>query len=200
MDTISINADEVLNKNGQEKFKVSDKAKAAMAAGTAGVAAGIAGMSMADAIIEEAGEVQTPVSENQHTQQENVVAETETTGSVAADVNPGDVMLEEPVAEPSAETDMIAEAHHAGEEYQPFANNDPIGDNVLLEPHPEEILIAENTDTDVVIEEDSMVDMICGMPEEETVMPEEIVYPEDDLYADNGSAYGESDVQSDLMA
>lgn len=205
MDTIAINANESLNENRQErkKFKVSDTVKAAMAAGVAGAAAGVAGMSMAKEIIGEADEVQASVSENQHVQQENVVAETEIMDSEAVEVNPEYVMLEEPVVEPSTETDMIAEAqpqHNEDEEYQPFANNDRISDDFLPEPQPDEILFAEDANTDAVVEEAPVADLICSVTEEEPVITEETVYLDDDLYADNGSTYVDSDIQSDLMA
>lgn len=203
MDTIAINANEALKEDGlgKKKFKVSDTAKAAMAAGVVGATAGAAGMSMTDEITEDVDEVVTPVSENLHVQQESVVAETETADNVVVEVNPDDVMLEEPVAEPSLETDMIAEAQlqsNEGEEYQPFANNDWISDDILPEPQQDEVLIAENTNTDVVVEEVPVADVICGMPDE-VVMSEPIVFPEEKLCADDDFVYGESDVQSDLM-
>lgn len=112
-------------------------------------------------------------------------------------------MLEEPVAEPSSEADMIAETVQQsgeGDEYRPFASNDNISDDVLPEPLPDEVLIAENTDVDVIAEEDPCIDLICGMSETEHEAIEEQINPDGELYADNGSGYVDSDIQSDLMA
>ena len=205
MDTIAINANEALGENGKDKKKLnlSDNAKAAMASGAAGLAAGAAAKAVADALGGEHGEdVETTSDEHTYSQtvqpEEAVAAE-----NVVAEVNPEEVMLEDPVAEPSTETDMIAESvtqTEADDDYRPFANNDHISEEVLPEPQPEEVLIAENTEIEAVPESDSAVDLICGLPEQEEVTPEDIVYPEEDLFADNGPANNEYDVQSDLMA
>lgn len=209
MDTIAINANATNSEEGQGKknFKVSDKAKVAMATGAAGLAAGAGVKAMADALGGDSDEGQTSVTGEQDVQQGATAAETISAEDVVTEVNPDDVMLEEPVAEPIAEsvadTDIIAEAQpqpSEGSEYQPFANSDPIGDDVLPEPQPEEVLIAENTGTDVVVGEDSTVDLICGVSEEESEITEETVYPEEDLYAGNPATYDDYDVQSDLMA
>ena len=200
MDTIAINANEAHNDEGKKKFKVSDTAKAAMATGVAGAVAGAAGMSVADGMTADPTE-EASVTTNQESQ-EDVVAEAEPVSEVTAEVNPDEVMLEEPVAEPSTETDMVVgtESQHSDETgYQPFANNDQIGEDVLPEPQPDEVLIAEDTESDVVVDADPTVDLICGI-EEEAGLPEEVVQQEEDLYADNGSVCDESDIQSDLMA
>lgn len=205
MDTIAINANEALGENGKDKKKInlSDNAKAAMASGAAGLAAGAAAKAVADALGgEHVEDVETASDEQTSSQtvqpEEPVVAE-----NVVAEVNPEEVMLEEPVAEPSTETDMIAESvtqPEVEDEYRPFANNDHISEEVLPEPQPEEVLIAESTEIEAAPESDSAVDQICGLPEQEEVTPEDAVYPEEDLYADNGPANNEYDVQSDLMA
>ena len=201
MDTIAINANEAHDEEGKKKFKVSDTAKAAMATGVAGAVAGAAGMSVADGMTVNPEE-DSPVATGQDSQQEEMTAEAETAAEVTAEVNPDDVMLEEPVAEPSTEPDMVVGTEpQQGEEtgYQPYANNDQIGEEVLPEPEPDEVLIADNTGADVVVETDPTVDLICGI-EEEAGLPDEAGLPEEDLYADNGSACDGTDIQSDLMA
>lgn len=209
MDTIAINANEALGENGQDKKKLnlSDNAKAAVASGAAGLAAGAAAKAVADALGREQGEDVEATSDEQTSSQtvqpEEPVMESVATENVVAEVNPEEVMLEEPVAEPSTETDMIAESvtqPEVEDEYRPFANNDHISEEVLPEPQPEEVLIAESTEIEAAPESDSAVDQICGLPEQEEVTPEDAVYPEEDLYADNGPANNEYDVQSDLMA
>ena len=206
MDTIAINANEALGENGKDKKKLnlSDNAKAAMASGAVGLAAGAAAKAVADALggehEEDSSDKQTS---SQTVQPEEPVVESVTAENVVAEVNPEEVMLEEPVAEPSTETDMIAETvmqPGTEDDYRPFANNDQISEEVLPEPQPEEGLIAENTEIEAVLENDSTVDLICGVTEQEEVTPEDAVYPEEDLLADNGSANNEYDVQSDLMA
>lgn len=209
MDTIAINANEALNEEGQNKKKVniSENAKAAMAAGVTGIAAGIGAKAVVDALNHDSDEDTASETEGrQGVSHEEPVAGEETTAAteeIIAEVNPDEVMLEEPVAEISAETDMIAEAvTHPGAEddYRPFAGNDRITDEVLPEPQPEEVLLAENTEVEAVHEDDSAVDLICGVPGQEELTPEDAVYPEEDLYADNGSYNNDYDVQSDLMA
>jgi len=205
MDTIAINANETLNEQGQEKkkFKVSNAARTAMSTGTAGLAAGAAAKTAFDALTGDkaATDEEQPAQHDAHIAQHEEVAAAES----IAEVNPDDVMLEEPVAEPSTETDMIAGAEPQAEtgeegEYQPFANNDRIEDDVLPEPQPDEVLIAENAEVEVVAEDDPTVDLICGLPETEPEILVDPVYPGDELYADNGSEYDESGIQSDLMA
>lgn len=202
MDTIAINANDALNEQGQDKkkFKVSDTAKAAMATGAAGLAAGAAAKSAYDALTDDKEDEQATGIEEQTVPQEEVTAET--MAEPVAEVNPDEVMLEEPVAEASSETEMIAEAHpqEEGPGYEPFASNDQIGDETLPEPQPDEVLIAENTEVEVVAEDDPTVDLICGLPETEPEILVDPVYPEDELLADNGSEYDESGIQSDLMA
>lgn len=209
MDTIAINANEALGENGKDKKKLnlSDNAKAAMASGAAGLAAGAAAKAVTDALGREQGEEGETTSgeqtSSQTVQSDESVVESVTAENAVADVNPEEVMLEEPVAEPSTETDMIAETvaqTEVDDDYRPFANNDHISEEVLPEPQPEEVLIAENTEIEAVPESDSAVDLICGVPEQEEVTPEDAVYPEEDLFADNGPANNEYDVQSDLMA
>lgn len=205
MDTIAINAGEALNEDGQAKKKlnISDTAKAAMATGAAGIAAGMAAKSMADSFGEDTAEETAAVTEAQSAQSDEMATEIESAESVVAEVNPDDVMLEEPVAEPSLETDMTAEAvPQSGEEdtYRPFASNDNLSDDVLPEPQPDEVLIAENTEVDVIAGLDPSVDIICGMPETEPEIIDEPVVPDGELYADNGYGYDDSDIQSDLMA
>ena len=205
MDTIAINAGEALNEDGQAKKKlnISDTTKAAMATGAAGIAAGVAAKSIADSFEEDTAGETAAATEAQSAQTGEAVTETEPAEAVVAEVNPDEVMLEEPVAEPSSETDMIAETvPQSGEDdpYRPFASNDNISDDVLPEPQPDEVLIAENTDVDVIAGEDPSVDLICGMPETEQEIIDEQVAPDGELYADSGSGYDDSDIQSDLMA
>ncbi len=216
MDTIAINANEALNEGGQDKKKVniSENAKAAMAAGVTGLGAGIGAKAVADAlnhdpdgdIVSEIGDIQD-VSHEETAAGDATAAGEETTAATEetiAEVNPDEVMLEEPVAEISVETDMIAEVvtHPVAEDdYRPFAGDDRITDEVLPVPEPEDDLLAENTEEiEAVPEDDSAVDMICGVPAQEELMPEDAVYPEDDLNADNGLYNNDYDVQSDLMA
>ncbi|MBD5195767.1 MAG: hypothetical protein HDS87_08665 [Bacteroidales bacterium] len=205
MDTIAINTGESLNEDGQAKKKIniSDTAKAAMATGAAGIAAGVAAKSMADSFEEDTAKETTAAPEAHSAQTDEIATETEPVEAVEVEVNPDDVMLEEPVVELSSETDMIAEAvpqSSENDEYQPFASNDNISDDVLPEPQPDEVLIAENADEDVIAGEDPSVDLICGMPETEQEIVDEQVAPDGELYADNGSGYDDSDIQSDLMA
>ncbi|MBD5207728.1 MAG: hypothetical protein HDS79_05610 [Bacteroidales bacterium] len=205
MDTIAINSGEALNEDGQAKKKIniSDTAKAAMATGVAGIAAGVAAKSMADSFEEDTAKETAAAPEAHSAQPEEIATEPEPVEAVEAEVNPDDVMLEEPVAELSSETDMIAEAvpqSSENDEYRPFASNDNISDDVLPEPQPDEVLIAENADEDVIAGEDPSVDLICGMPETEQEIVDEQVAPDGELYADNGSGYDDSDIQSDLMA
>lgn len=206
MDTIAINANEALGENGKDKkkFNLSDNAKAAMASGATGLAAGAAVKAVTDALGEEHGEASSgEQTSSQTVQPEEPVVESVATENVVAEVNPEEVMLEEPVAEPSTETDMIAESvaqTEVEDDYRPFANNDHISEEVLPEPQPEEVIVAENTEIEAVPESDSAVDLICGVPEHEEIIPEDTVYPEEDLYADNGPLNNDYDVQSDLMA
>lgn len=205
MDTIAINAGKALNEDGQDKKKqkISDTTKAAMATGAAGIGAGVAAKSIVDSLKGDIADETSAVTGVQSAQTEEVAVENESAGAVAAEVNPDDVMLEEPVAETSPETDMIAETvPQSGEEdeYRPFASNDNISEDVLPEPQPDEVLIAENTDVDVIVEEDPSVDLICGMSETEQEVIEEPVNHDGELYADNGAGYEDSDIQSDLMA
>lgn len=204
MDTIAINADEILNEDGQamNKFKVSDTAKAAMAAGVAGAAVGAAGMSMAGEASNTPDNSQVPSEGKEDVPHESVVTEPTTTDDVVAEINPNDVMLEEPVAESSVETDMLAEAstqHAEDEDYRPFANNDSIETSEIPEPQPDDMMIAENTDMDVTAE-DSTVDLICDAIDDGSEMADETACNEDVLYAENDMEYGLSDIQSDLMA
>lgn len=202
MDTIAINASEAHNEEDKKKFKVSDTAKAAMATGVAGAVAGAAGMYGADNLTADS-EDDASAASGPESQQEEMTAEAEPVAEVTAEVNPDDVMLEEPVAEPSTETDMVVGTgpyHSEDAGYQPFASNDRIGEDVLPEPEPEEVLIAENTEEDMVIDSDPTVDMICGAIEEEAGLPDEVGQTDENLYADNGSVCDETDIQSDLMA
>lgn len=205
MDTIAINANETLNENGQmkKKNKVSNTAKAAMATGAAGIAAGAAVKTVIDALNGDIGEEHTVYTDTYAAHQEEMTAEP--TEESLDQVNPDDVMLDEPVAELTSEADMIAVVQPQAEQadspdYQPFANNDRIGDDVFPEPQPEEILIAGNTGVDAVIENDSTVDLIIGLPAQEPDAIDVAVYPENELYADNGSNYDDSGIQADLMA
>ena len=205
MDTIAINAGEALNEDGQDKKKqkISDTTKAAMATGAAGIAAGVAAKSIADSLTGDIADETSAYTGVQSAQTEEIAVENESAEAVAEEVNPDDVMLEEPVAETSPETDMIAETvSQSGEEdeYRPFASNDNISEDVLPEPQPDEALIAENTDVDIIAEEDPSVDLICGMSETEQEFIEEPVNHDGELYADNSSGYDDSDIQSDLMA
>lgn len=203
MDTIAINTNEVLNEGGQEKKKnkISDTTKAAMATGAAGLAAGAAVKSAVETLADDSTKEQETVIAGQ-AHQDEITPETETIENSMAEINPNDVMLEEPVAEQSSEENMVTEGNHQTEEgndseYQPFANNDRIGDEVLPEPQPDEILVAENTETDAVT---LIEDLIIGLPAPEPDPLIDPVYSEDELYADSSSNYGESEIQSDLMA
>lgn len=205
MNTIAINTNEIRKEDGpdRKKTKASDSAKAATATGVAGIAVGVGVMAAADTLgtdIEDktGATAETATSTTEDAQLENVIAE-----EAVAEVNPDDVMLEEPVAEPTAETDMLAGATtYPGEDapYRPFTSNDSISDDNLPEPQPDEVLIAENTESDVIACEDQVVDMICEVSEEHHGMPEEVVCPDDIVYADNVSPHEDSDIQSDLMA
>lgn len=205
MNTIAIKTDEIRNEDGpdRKKTKASDSAKAAMATGAVGVAVGVGVGAAADtlgtAIEDKTGApAETATSATEDAQLENVNAE-----ESVAEVNPDDVMLVEPVAEPTAETDMIAEATPYPDEdapYRPFTSNDRISDDVFPEPQPDEVPIAENTESDVIACEDQVVDMICEVSEEHHGMPEEVVCPDDIVYADDVSPHEDSDIQSDLMA
>lgn len=204
MDTIAINAGEALNEDGRDKknVKINNTTKAAIATGAAVLGAGVAAKSITDTL-DESSENEVSTIADGHSQSEESVHEIGSTDDVVAEVNPDDVMLEESVSEPSSETDMITEATtQLSEEgpYRPFAGNDNIEGDILPEPQPEESLIAENEDVDVIAGEDSPVDMICGMPETEAGIIEEQIQPESALYADNGSDFNDSDIQSDLMA
>jgi hypothetical protein len=203
MDTITINANDAPNNEEQNKMKcnISKKSKVAMAAGVTGMVTGFGAKAVADAMLHDSDDNATADAEYRQT-----VAEDETTMATEetiAKVNPDEVMLEEPIAEISAETDMIAEAvaHPVAEDdYRPFSSNDRITEDVPHEPQPEDVLLAENTEVEVASEGNSAVDLICGVPEQEETTPEDAVYHEDDLYADNGPSNNDYDVQSDLMA
>lgn len=206
MDTIAINTGEAINEDGRDKKKVklNDTTKAAMATGAAGLGAGVAAKSIVDAL-EENSENEVSTITDGHAQSEETVPEIEPTEDVVAEVNPDEVMLEESTDELSTGTDMLAEvASQSSEEdpYRPFASNDNIEEDALQEPQPDEDLIAENTEVDVIAGDDPSVDVICGLPDiglgPEII--EEQILTESELYADNGSDFDDSDIQSDLMA
>ena len=209
MDTIAINANEAFGEIGKDKkkFNVSDKAKTAMASGLAGLATGVAVNAVTDAIEGEHGEEQDPLSDEQTSSQtiqsDEPGIESASPENIVTDVNPDEVMLEDPIAEPSNETDMIAEPVTQPEvvdNYHPFANNDHISEGTLQVPQSEDVLIAEDAEIEAVPESDSTVDVICGVDGQEEVTPEDAIYLEDNLYADNGPSNNEYDIQSDLMA
>ncbi len=115
-------------------------------------------------------------------------------------------MLEEPVPDVSIETDMIAEPQpETGDgdeqEYEPFANNDTIVDEVVTEPTSEDVYIAQNTEEDIEIgEEDVIVDTREELPTHEIETFEENLFSEDFLLADSTSPDEDYDIQTDLMA
>lgn len=201
MDTIAINAGESLNEKGQakKKIKLNDTTKAAMATGAAGVAAGMTVKSVEDSVEENAAEETTASTENQSTQSEDIMVESELAEAVTAEVNPDDVMLEEPIAETSSESDMLAEAapQSGDNDYKPFAGNDIISEEILPEPQLDVMFIAENTD--LIYTGDDVCDIIC-LPNTSPEIIDEPVSPETELYADNDISYDDSDIQSDLMA
>lgn len=205
MNTIAIKTNEIRKEDrpDRKKTKAGDSAKAAMATGVAGIAVGVGAKTAADTLGTDTEDntgatADTATSNTETVQLDNVIAE-----EAVSEVNPDDVMLEEPVAESTAETDMLAGATpYPGEDvpYRPFTSNDSISDEVLPEPQPDEVLIAENTYSDVIACEDQVVDMICEVSEENQGIPEEVVCPDDIISADNVSPYEDSDIQSDLMA
>ena len=159
-------------------------------------------MCIRDRSINEEQTIQNDVQSPRH---ETVETEAEAHEEVLTEVNPEEVSFEEPVAELSEETDVIAEETTlSGEEhtYQPFAANDRISEDVLQDPLPDEILVAENREVDVIVAEDPLadVDVIDGTP---VIELEVIGEPEDpfgESYADNGSYFEDFDIQSDIMA
>lgn len=209
MDTIAINANEALGENGQDKKEsvLSDKAKAAMATGVAGVAVGAGAGAVIDAMNEALDNRALTDAESVQAIPQPEAETTEMTEDVIAEVNPDDVMLEQEDTI-SSEADMIAQAEPQqgdADDYKPFANNDYIdneSEDMLPEPQPEEELIAENPDGDVPVdpEADSTVDLICGLPETEPLMPCDATDFQDDSYAFGDTGIGDVDVQSDLMA
>lgn len=232
METIAINPNEALNEEKQDKkkFNVNDTTKAAMAAGLGGIAAGFGAKAVVDSIAEEPTNEQTSTEENPGEQSEQVAAQHEETvldaepmEDAIAEVDPEEVMLQEAVAEPSEDIDVVVESNpHTGEEdtYRPFAANDRISEDVIVEPVPEEILIAGNPDVDVILQTDPVTatNLIDGTPavEPDIDIIGEPLDPFADPFADpyaNPYAHldpelqiGEDisnegpDIQSDLMA
>ncbi|MDE7420471.1 MAG: hypothetical protein K2N35_09705 [Muribaculaceae bacterium] len=210
MDTIAINTDDSTKEEGQEKskYKFSDTAKAAMATGAAGIAAGVAAKTVFDAHTEdktkepltEAG-TQTQIEENK------IIPESEVADEPIVVVNPDEVMLEEPVAELSTETEMIVESQPQSgqgieQEYEPFANNDKIIDEGVSEVSPEEEYLAQNTEDVIIVEEDG-IDIIYNQDLYLSNTGDDIIvdyFPEDSLLADSPSPEEDNDIQSDLMA
>ena len=208
MDAISITSEGALSDEVQDKKgKVSDKTKAAMAAGAAGMAAGVGAAVMADSLSAADGvNVDMTVSGHpEHDLSRDAAEETEMpeTVEVAAEVNPDDVMLEEPVAEPVVEEDMIAEAQVSeADDYQPFAINDVVEENPLPDPVPDGMLLVE--DEDVLFEpvvnpgDYPYEDMICGLPEDDELPIDGSEYMDVSPYAEGDVM--DTDIQSDLMA
>lgn len=217
METIAIDPNEALEEEatGKKKIKVSNTAKAAMATGVAGIAAGVAAKSVMDAPDDETDkDGGQPIKiQDSHQEATHTINESQEEAAVVTSVNPAEVMLEEHVNAPSSEVETESDAtqevdsrNGEGPVYQPFANNDRISDEIIPEPQPDEILIGENTGLDVVAEGYNTVDLICGLSEEDVIIPgnpvcpEETLYPEDLLCADNGQSHDSGDIQSSLMA
>lgn len=205
MSTIAINADELLNDGAWDnnKSELNDKTKAAMAAGVAGAAVGAGVKAAVDAYnnrrgdLPAEGEDEQEVNAAQASGASQPSAQAET---VSVEVNPDDVMLEEPIAELAEEDQMIEEEPRMEEsnEYSPFANNDIIEEVVYDGPLQEEILYAENLD-DLLID-DSAVDLVCGLHDYTVESSDEPDCHVDDLQAWESDSFGESEIQSDLMA
>ena len=196
METITINA--VEQGQAKKRIKVNDASKVAMAAGVAGAAIGATGMSMVENTSNNLDDAQA-FSEGQDATSESIVIATMTNNDATTEIDPNEVMLEDHVAVPSVETDMIAQSpSNESEEYLPFSNEDPIAIDILLYPQEDGELIAENTKQNVG-KDDLSIDYICDVVEEGNEMSENTICPDDELYADNNTFYGESDIQSDLM-
>lgn len=210
MDTISITPEETFNSEGQEKKgKVSGKAKVAMAAGAAGMAAGAGAMELADALAADKvdnGDVEkmTAVDGSDNNPAHNPVGKTEmqVETEAVADVNPDDVMLAEPVAEPVAEEDLIAEVQVSeADDYQPFAMNDVVEDDPLPDPLPDDILAVG--DEDVIVDptenpgDYSYDDLICGWPQDDELPIDVMDYMDEELYAKGDETA--FDIPSDLL-
>ncbi len=205
MDTIAINANDSSREEGKEKkeIQMNDAAKAGMAAGAAGIAAGAAAKTIFDHQTGDEVEEEVTGGDTQPTKTEEELEVPEIIEETIAEVNPDDVMLEEPEAESSTETEMIAEALPQTEdnkepEYQPFVNNDNIVDEIVEEPAAEEVYIAENTEVDAVIDENLIEEVVLEWPE--IVPGENGADVEELLLADNTHIEEEYDIQSDLMA
>lgn len=200
METITLNADEQIQ--AKKRIKVNDASKAAMAAGVAGAAVGAAGMSMAEDASNNLDDAQES-AEGPVATSDSVVSTVTTNNDTVTEIDPNEVMLEEPVTVPSVDTDVIAQVQSSSnesEEYLPFSNDDPISAiDVLLDPQEGGEMIAENIEQNIG-EEDLSIDYICEVGEEGCGMFEDTISPNDELCADNDISYGESDIQSDLMA
>lgn len=197
MNAIAINVNEAHDKEDKIKFKVSDTVKAAVATGLVGAVAGAAGMHVADGAL-ETPEDDALVNESPDCQQEEKVVEADLVVEVTAEVKPDEVILEEPEHQSSADTDLVLESESLKNEdavYQPFASNDQIEEGVLQEPHPNDVIIENNTEIlDVIPKED----MICGI-EEEAGLPDIVVLPDEDNYNDSDPDFVETDILFDLL-
>ncbi len=209
MDTVVINSNDSYQDEGEgkKKNKISDTTKAAIATGVAGVAAGAAAKTIFDAKTYGDSEEQITETANQAVAEEQeIIPIPEIENDPIVEINPEDVMLEEPVPDVSIETDMIAEPQpETGDgdeqEYEPFANNDTIVDEVVTEPTSEDVYIAQNTEEDIEIgEEDVIVDTREELPTHEIETFEENLFSEDFLLADSTSPDEDYDIQTDLMA
>lgn len=203
MDTIEINANEILNEDAQDKKKIiGDAAKTATLAGAAGIAVGAVTMEFVDShnitsddiSDEDTTHTNTEYIENEIPEQENIAV-----------VNPEEVMLEEQTEEMEVVVDNPSQDSHP-EPYQPFANNDPIQEieTPSVAVQPEDVLIADNMhSTEQVISDDPTVNLICGLPEttQENEILDEPIATDDELLASNNDFNTDvTDIQSDLMA
>ncbi len=210
MDTIALNANQNINEEGQDKkkSKMSNNAKAAMVAGAVGAVAGAASAAIADTLGGvDTEELATAVEEAPGIN-EDVIAEAVNVEEQRVEVNPNDVKLEEPVAEPYTDADMMAEPEAQPQsdtdeemEYHPSIDNDQIGEDLPTDPQPEENHITENPEEEMVIGEDPTVDMICGAPAPEPIgeSSETVVYAETSQH-EEPSSHTSSSIQEDLMA
>lgn len=205
MSTIALNTDETIGNEGVDKKKDEkiDKAKAAMAAGISGMAAGATIKGVVDSLEEKTVEDTTDLPEKQETHSSQTTTPSGQSESAVVDVNPDEVMLEDPseaiedvtVAEEIQENDIIVD-------YHPFASNDMVEvDNFDLvysdEPIPEEY---PEINEDLLID-DNPVDLICGTSDLIDNSSDGPCYLPDDSYAfDSDFLDDHSDIQSDLMA
>lgn len=208
MDTISIIPEATLNSEGQEKKdKVSGKAKAAMAAGVAGMAAGVGATELADLFSVDNGnndddEKMTVADSSDNNPACNSVVETEmqvvAETEVVAEVNPDDVILEEPVAE----EDLIAEAQVSeAYDYQPFAINDVVEGDPMPYPMPDDILAVG--DEDVIVDpienpgDYTNDDLFCGWPQDDELPIDVMDYMDEELHAEGDET--DLDIPTDLL-